>query len=124
MGTVTNWRIVAVFYPVGARNVVLILARPAEAVSGIFAEQRVDEDWTIAIVDRNGVLLGRNRKLDEFMGQLATADLRAKMGETSEGNFVFSSGEDTRVYTAFTRSALSGWTVAVGIPIELVEAPL
>ena len=67
VGTVTNWRIVAVFYPVGARNVVLILARPAEAVSGIFAEQRVDEDWTIAIVDRNGVLLGRNRKLDEFM---------------------------------------------------------
>ena len=121
---VANRRTVAVFYPVAARNLVLILARPAEAVSGIFAEQRVDEDWTIALVDRNGVLLGRNRKLGEFLGQLASADLRAKMGETSEGNFVFSSGEDTRVYTAFTRSALSGWTVAVGIPIESVEAPL
>ena len=123
-GAVTNRRMVAVFYPVVSRNLVLILARPAEAVSEIFAEQRVDEDWTIAIVDRNGVLLGRNRKLDAFIGRLATADLRAKMRETSEGNFVFSTSEDTRVETAFTRSALSGWTVAVGIPIESVEAPL
>ena len=123
-GAVTNRRIVAIFYPVVARNLVLILARPAEAVSDIFAEQRVDEDWTITIIDRNGVLLGRNRQLDAFIGQLATAELRARMAESSEGNLVFSANEDSRVETAFTRSALSGWTVAVGLPVESVEAPL
>jgi len=123
-GAVTNRRVIAIFYPVVARNLVLILARPAEAVSEIFAEQSVDEDWTVAIVDRNGVVFGRNRRLDEFIGQLATAELRAKMGETSEGNLVFSSNEGSRVETAFTRSTLSGWTVAVGIPVASVEAPL
>jgi len=123
-GHVSHRRVVASYYPLPERHLVLILVRPAEAVSAIFAEQRVDDDWTVGIVDGNGVLLGRNRKLDQFIGKLATADLRAKMAETSEGSFIFSTSEGTRVYTGFTRSPLSGWTVAVGIPIAAVEAPL
>jgi signal transduction histidine kinase len=126
-GAVAQQYQVAIFQPVKRNGVVthvLGLGVPAEALSGIFAEQRIAKEWTIALMDRTGVILGRNRDLDKVIGRLATADLRARMAEADEGQFLATTQEGTPVYTGFTRSSFSRWSVAVGIPVAVIEAPL
>jgi PAS domain S-box-containing protein len=126
-GTTTEDYLVGVFVPViasGSQQRVLIMAFRPERLSSFFAEQHVPDEWTIAIVDRTGTFIGRNRALERFLGKPATSDLKAAMDSMSEGLATLHTADGIEMYTAFARSALSGWTVAFGIPRSVVDAPL
>jgi signal transduction histidine kinase/CheY-like chemotaxis protein len=56
------------------------------------------------------------------VGLPASASLRAALARGDEGWFQGSTIEGTEVYTPFSRSSVSGWTVALGIPATAVEA--
>jgi len=127
VGSSSGESLVGVYVPVveaGSVRYILVMAFRPERLSRFFAEQHVPDDWTIAIVDRNGTLIGRNRALDRFLGKPVTADLKATMDAAREGLAILHTKDGMEVYTAFTRSAFSGWTVAFGIPRAIVEAPL
>jgi PAS domain S-box-containing protein len=126
-GTTTDDYLVGVFVPAitnGSQQRVLIMAFRPERLSSFFAEQQVPDEWTIAIVDRTGTFIGRNRALEQFLGKPVTSDLKAAMESMREGLATLRTKDGIEVYTAFTRSALSGWTVAFGIPRNVVDAPL
>jgi PAS domain S-box-containing protein len=126
-GSTTDDYLIGVFVPViegGTAKFILVIGFRPERLSRLFAEQHVPDDWTITIVDRNGTLIGRNHALDEFIGKPAAADLKAAMDASREGLATLHIKDGVEVYTAFTRSAISGWTVAFGIPRPIVEAPL
>ncbi len=127
LGVITEERLVAVSVPVlehEATRYVLAMAFHPEVLSRFFSEQKVPDDWTIGIVDRNGTLVGRNRMLDQYLGKPVTGDLKAAMDERPEGYAILVTKDGIEVYTAFTRSAYSGWTVAFGVPRAMVDAPL
>jgi hypothetical protein len=88
VGSVWGEPLVGIWVPVvedGSTQYVLGMAFRPERLSRFFAEQQVPEDWTIAIIDRNGTLIGRNRALDRFLGKPVTPDLKAAMEAASEG---------------------------------------
>jgi PAS domain S-box-containing protein len=126
-GSNTDDYLVGVFVPLsanGSSRLVLIMAFRPERLSSLFADQHVPDEWTVAISDRAGTLIGRNRALDRFLGKPVTGDLKAAMVSATEGLATLHTKDGIEVYAAFTRSALSGWTVAFGIPRAVVDAPL
>jgi PAS domain S-box-containing protein len=126
-GATTADQLVDIAVPViggGLPRYVLVMAFRPEGLSRFFAEQHVPDAWTIAIVDRNGILIGRNRMLERYLGQPVTEDLKIALEGAGEGLANLRTKDGIEVYTAFTHSALSGWAVAFGIPRSIVEAPL
>jgi PAS domain S-box-containing protein len=103
---------------------VLVMALGPEVLSALLNEQNLPPDWSAGIFDRNYLIVAHNRGLDRLIGQPAMPELRARISRNLEGWFPSVTKEGIAVYSAFRRSELTGWTVAVGVPREFVDAPL
>lgn len=108
--------------PAGSRQV-LSASLPPERFGALLAEQQVSPAWTLAVVDRGGTVVARNRSSDAYVGKLASADLRAN-ATGQEGVWPGTTLEGTSVLAAYARSSLSGFRVSVGVPRSGVEVPL
>ena len=80
--------------------------------------------WTAAAIDPAFHIAGRNRAREEFVGTPITDSLRSEIEGAAENFFFALNKEGERVYTLFTRSPSSGWTIAIGAPAAVVERPL
>ena len=103
---------------------VLAMGLGPEILSALLNEQNLPPGWNAGILDRNGLIVAHNRGLDRFIGQPAMPALRAQISKGPEGWFPTVTKEGISVYSAFRRSPISGWTVAIGLPREFVDAPL
>ena len=75
-----------------------------------------------ALVDGAGRIVARSRAHEQFVGALATADLRERaVGQ--EGTWTGTTIEGTPVLSAFARVEPSGWKAAVGVPVSTVAKP-
>jgi signal transduction histidine kinase len=86
--------------------------------------QAISPAWTIAILDRNGIIVARNHDLAHFLGQPVAPMLRKAMADRVESWVPNITSDGTPVYSTFRRSPVTGWTVAIGIPREFVDAPV
>ena len=103
---------------------VLAMGLGPEILSALLNEQNLPPGWNAGVFDRNGLIVAHNRGLDRFIGQPAMPALRAQISKGPEGWFPTVTKEGISVYSAFRRSPISGWTVAIGLPREFVDAPL
>jgi hypothetical protein len=55
-----------------------------EILSASMQEEKLSPDWTAAILDRKGIIVGRNRELYRFLGQQVAPMLRQKLTEVIE----------------------------------------
>ncbi|MDQ4135692.1 MAG: PAS domain S-box protein [Pseudomonadota bacterium] len=101
-----------------ALNIALDPARLAEILAA-----SASPEWTVALVDGRDRIIARSRQHERFIGSEATPSLRANSTGTG-GTWVGTTLEGTEVYSAYTRSPLSGWRVAVGVPASVIQAPL
>jgi PAS domain S-box-containing protein len=125
VGRVTGDHAVVVAVPVvrdGRLREVLGAAIGLEGLSRLLAEQRLPPDWTVAVLDRHKRIIGRSRTPERFIGQPATTALAGRSGEAREGTFRDSTKEGEASFGVFNRSALSGWTVVLGVPAAVVDA--
>jgi two-component system sensor histidine kinase/response regulator len=95
-----------------------------ERIGKVLAEQRVSADRIVAIFDTKGVIVARTHDPKKFVGQKGTARLLERMRASTEGEVDVMSVEGIPVYSVFSRSPVSGWTVAIGIPRSSVLAEL
>ena len=82
MGAVLKRPILTVGVPVfrdGEVVYVLAMGLGPEILSRLIQEQKLSPDWTAAILDRNGIIVGRNRGLDNFLGHPVAPMLRQKL---------------------------------------------
>lgn len=94
----------------------------AESLKRAFAGTSDSPDRLVAIFDRKGRTIAINRGPNNLLGELPRADLLAAiLGEQSSVLRNESRGGE-KLYTMLARSAVSGWTVAVGVPVHRVEA--
>ena len=127
MGSVLRRPIVTVGVPVlrdGQLVYVLAMGVGPEILSALLKEQNVPTDWTVAILDRKGIIVARNRDLDRFLGKPVAPMLREKLADAVESWFPNVTSDGIAVYSTFRRSPITGWTAAIGLPREFVDAPL
>ena len=126
IGATTNRPFVNVGVPVirdnEVRYVLAIAIAPSDLGKSLL--RGAPADWTGAIIDRNMRIIARSVDQERFVGQNASqAVLDFVVGESGS----FHGGltlEGTPVFTAYKKSALSGWTVAFAIPETILNAPL
>ena len=127
MGAVLRRPVLTVGVPVfrdGEVVYVLVMVLGPEILSALLQEQNLSPDWTAAIFDRKGLTVARTRDLDRFIGQPAAPTLLKEMAGAAESWFPNVTKDGLAVYSTFRRSQISGWTVAIGLPREFVDAPL
>jgi PAS domain S-box-containing protein len=103
---------------------VLAMGLGPEILSALLNEQNLPPGWNVGIFDRNSLIVAHNRDLGHLVGQPAMPALRAQISKSLEGWFPSVTKDGIAVYSAFRRSPLTGWTVAIGLPREFVDAPL
>lgn len=124
-GTVANARVLAIDVPVileNKRRYVLSQAFFPAALDVALRPGEVPADYIIGIFDRKGISIARSKRADELMGKPVRTELFDGSRGAPEGVLQHDTRENIRVYDAYKRSALSGWTVAVGVPVVVIEA--
>jgi signal transduction histidine kinase/ActR/RegA family two-component response regulator len=95
------------------------VVRP-DSFQDLIRQQRLPDDWISGIVDRNGRFVARvpSRQPNE----MASPSFRDAVRSASEGWYrgVTVEGRDT--FTAFERSSVSGWSIGLAIPADIVQA--
>jgi|GEM_PF-5798287 len=96
-------------------------ASPAQ-MAKLLAEQKLPDSWRASIIDSSGHIVARTHEMNKFLGNKATPELLKRMRASSEGSFETVTLDGIPNVTAYSRSALTGWTVAIGVPVtELNE---
>lgn len=103
-------------YVLGARLAVAGLSR-------LLSEGKLPEDWVATIIDRKGIIVARTRGIEGLLAKPATPEFVAQSRLSEDGSFRDVTQDGTPVYGAYSRSRLSGWTVGLGVPVAVVEAP-
>jgi hypothetical protein len=87
MGAVLNRPIVAVGVPVfrdGKVAFVLVSGLGSEILSKLLRQPDLSPDWVVAIFDRKGIIVARNRELDRFLGKPAAPIIREAIAASRE----------------------------------------
>ncbi len=99
------------------------IAVDTEKLTGVLLSHPLPEGWISALIDRNGKIVARSRQPERFVGQSATADLLANTSG-QEGTWIGRTLDGVPVFSAYARSDLAEWRIAVGAPVATVEGPL
>lgn len=88
----------------------------------VFANGGLDPSWLVGIFDANGVTIARNYRGAGSAGKPMHPDMRIAAQHAGSGVLRHVTHEGTEVYGVYTRSAASGWTVVVGVPVADIES--
>ncbi len=97
---------------------------PLEVFQSIIEKQRPSADWTVTMLDREGKVFARIPNPAATFGKRATSSLYDQMFQTDEATLTSTSLEGVPLITAYSRSPLTGWTVAAGVSEGSLVAPL
>ncbi|HZE61407.1 MAG TPA: ATP-binding protein [Burkholderiales bacterium] len=107
----------------GELRYVLSAVLSPDGIREVINRQRVPSDWVISVFDAKNQRIARSRQHEEFLGGPPAAGLLAMLQEpVHEGWTLTPTIEGDKSYAAFTRSALTGWTVAIGMPPSYVDS--
>jgi len=94
-----------------------------EAILEVVTRQRVPPDWVVSVFDARASRVARSRGHDKTIGTPPSPSLQALMQQRGdEAVGVGHAIEGDEVFTAYTRRRDTGWAVAIGIPMQAVQA--
>lgn len=120
-GPVTGQPILALGVPVMREGQVAYALNAGilpERFLDLLKAQHLPPGWICAVLDSQGHVVARNRDMARYVGKLAVPTLVAAVREHREGIFETVTLEGIPVVTGHSRSSISLWSVAVGIPQE------
>lgn len=123
-GNVVNRPVISVEVPVphpDGPQFVLSQAFVAEYFGRVFAQAAIPPGGVIGIFDRDGVTVARSRGAAEFVGKPTVPALISAARAADEGTLRTRSLDGVDIFGVYTRSKLSGWIVAVGVPVDHIE---
>lgn len=83
----------------------------------------IDGEWTRTVIDGRGIIVARTRNPERFVGQRGTPSFLKRIAEATEGVYRDTTLEGMNVYVAFYRVTDSPWTVAVTVPVDVIQQP-
>lgn len=90
----------------------------------LLTERHLPSDWIGAIFDGTGTIVSRTHEMDRFLGKKGAPALIRRMTEAAEGSLETTTLEGIPVLTVFSRSGVSNWTAAIGIPTRGLTSEL
>jgi signal transduction histidine kinase len=81
-------------------------------------------DATLTLLDQNGIIIARTLDNERWVGRPPAPTLARRAKELPVATYQSLGLEGQWFYTAHSRSTISGWTVATGVPMERVEMPI
>ncbi|TAN47997.1 MAG: PAS domain S-box protein [Rhodospirillales bacterium] len=91
-----------------------------ERLGRTLGEQRLPHGRIAAIYDNKGAIVARTHLPETFAGQMGPPELVQHMREHDEGTLESVTMEGISAYSAFSRSKVTGWSVAIHIPRESI----
>ncbi|HJW24323.1 MAG TPA: ATP-binding protein [Rhodocyclaceae bacterium] len=126
-GRVLKRPLIAVAVPVTQEGKViyaLAISVLPERFNGILSTQGLPPGWVATILDGKGTIVARSRAAEEYVGQKpADAFLRQFM-ESDEGVMEATMKDGVPVISAYSRSAVTNWRVAISIPRDSLSDQL
>lgn len=91
----------------------------------LLARQHIAEGSVVGIFDRNHNVVARSLNPDAWIGKPASPGLLELMRAGKESGWAQTKTLEGRpVYSVFYRSPTTGWSAAIGIPNETLDAPV
>ncbi|MGH7391413.1 MAG: GAF domain-containing protein, partial [Candidatus Rokuibacteriota bacterium] len=78
----------------------------------------------VTLIDREHVVVARTRDPGRLVGRRTSDFAASEMARAREGFLRGANSDGVDSYGAFARNDTAGWTVVVGVPAAVVEAPL
>ena len=119
VGPIANRHLLAVGVPVFHSDKVtyaLAAGMFPERLHELLTRQRFPADWIAVIFDSTGTIVARTHQMERFVGKKGAPAALARIKEVAEGSLETTSVEGIPILSVFSRSAVSNWTVAIGIP--------
>lgn len=88
----------------------------------VLKEQRFPESWRVVITDSTGSIVARTHGMAELLGKKVVPGLLTRMSVSNEGAFETKTLEGIPILSAYSRSTMTGWTVAIGAPLAELNA--
>nr|WP_249141723.1 sensor histidine kinase [Bradyrhizobium diazoefficiens] len=102
----------------------LCFSPPVSMFQNMVEKQRPDHEWTVSLLDSTGTVFARVPNPAQTFGKRASPSLYAEMFRAPEAALSSISLDGVALAAAYTRSHLTGWTVAAGVPESSLIAPL
>ncbi|QOY96560.1 response regulator [Massilia sp. UMI-21] len=108
----------------GELRYVLSIGLGPEEFDDLLTPASVPDGAVASLFDREGIIFNRNLNRDKSIGQSVNPLLRSAASRQREGTIDSRSREGVPLLSSFSRSSLSGWGVAVGMPRATLRAEL
>lgn len=95
-----------------------------ERMAALLQRQRLPTGWISVILDGSGIVIARSHDMEHFVGKMAVPPLVNAARQAPEGSLETLTLEGIPVVLVFSRSTLSNWTVAIGIPKTTLESEM
>ncbi|SFD26078.1 sensor histidine kinase [Massilia yuzhufengensis] len=88
----------------------------------VFANNALQPSWLVGIFDADGVTIARNRPATHSAGKPMHGEMRSAAKHAGSGVLRHTTHEGVEVYGVYTRAAVSGWTIVIGVPVAEIES--
>lgn len=95
-----------------------------EHFNALLKTQGLPAGWVAAIFDSTGTIVGRTHSPEQFVGHKGSAGLLKVMKSSPEGSIEVTTVEGIPVLSSYSRSSVTQWSVAIGIPRQSLEGAL
>jgi signal transduction histidine kinase len=96
----------------------------AVAFSRILQRQSIPPDGIVTLLDAEPKIIARTQNEDRYVGRPSSPEFVQRSRASAEGSWRSTTLEGTPVYSAWSRSPVTGWTIAVGLPAEPIVGPI
>jgi signal transduction histidine kinase/ActR/RegA family two-component response regulator len=127
VGRMSQRQVLGVLVPVlrgGEVRYVLGASFDPAVFSDLLADRNLPPGSLATVIDRNGVVVAHSRRPEAYVGRPGSPALVQRLRESREGTTRGPDLEGPVLYFAFSRTSLSGWSVAFGIPAAPIDARL
>lgn len=108
----------------GVRHQALSMTIPVQQLNQILQRQHLPAGMLLSLLDRQGVVAGRNMDANMFVGRPTIAIMRAGIAGRDAGSVDNVMRDGVPHFTAFSRSPATGYTTVVGVPRSQFIGPL
>jgi signal transduction histidine kinase len=126
IGAVSGKPVIAVSVPVlrSDRVAYVLSLNVVSRLPKVLTQLVLPPDWIVAVADRKGVTIARSRDAERYVGQIIRSEIIEHYQAANDGWFPITSRDGIPVYNAFTHVKTAGWTIGVGIPDDILFAPV